>query len=78
MNIGKYVDRIDKNITNVMNTQKNYSILLQNLRKDVEEFTIDYVKYLKDVENEENNVDLRQATRWKLVAFLPLRRSTLL
>lgn len=54
MNIGKYVDRIDKNISSLMNTQKNYSILLQNLRKDVEEFTIDYVKYLKDVENEDN------------------------
>jgi hypothetical protein len=54
MNIGKYVDRIDKNISGLMNTQKNYSILLQNLRKDVEEFTIDYVKYLKDVEQEEN------------------------
>lgn len=53
MNIGKYVDRVDKNISNLMNTQKNYSILLQNLRKDVEEFTIDYVKYLKDVEKEE-------------------------
>ena len=53
MNIGKYVDRIDKNITNVLNTQKTYSNLLQNLRKDVEEFTIDYVKYLKEVESEQ-------------------------
>jgi hypothetical protein len=53
MNIGKYVDRIDKNIANLMNSQKNYSILLSNLQKDVEAFSIDYVKYLKDVENEE-------------------------
>ena len=29
MNIGKYVDRIDKNISSVMNAQKTYSILLQ-------------------------------------------------
>lgn len=56
--IGKFVDRIDKNIGNTMSTyklifidtQKNYSMLLRDLRKDVEEFTIDYVKYLKEAE----------------------------
>lgn len=48
--IGKYVEKIDKNLTNTMNVQKNYSILLRDLRKDVEEFTVDYVKYLKDAQ----------------------------
>jgi hypothetical protein len=59
MNIGKYVEKMDMNITNVLSnfdinidTQKTYSQLLQNLRKDVEEFTIEYMKYLKDAEEQ--------------------------
>jgi len=50
MNIGKYVDRIDKNLTNVTSLQKIYSNNLQQLRKDVENFSVDYVQYLKDLE----------------------------
>ena len=57
MNIGKYVEKIDKNIGSVMcnivitlAAQKAYSSYLQNLRKNVEEFSIDYIKYLKEVE----------------------------
>ena len=38
INIGKYVDRIDKNITQTISAQKEYSNLLSNLRKDIEEF----------------------------------------
>ena len=40
INIGKYVDKIDKNITQTISAQKKYSNLLSNLRKDIEELTI--------------------------------------
>ena len=39
INIGKYVDKIDKNITQTISAQKEYSNLLSNLRKDIEEFS---------------------------------------
>ena len=48
INIGKFVDKIDQNISDLMNSQKEYSNLIQNLRKDVEEFSFSYSKYLKD------------------------------
>ena len=48
ISIGKYVDRIDKEISSLITSQKNYSNLIHNLRKDVEEFSFGYSKYLKD------------------------------
>jgi hypothetical protein len=56
ISIGKYIDKIDKNISNAMESEKEYSNLIQNLRKDVESFSFNYSKYLKDIkdENEEN------------------------
>ena len=47
INIGKYVDKIDKNITQTISSQKEYSNLLSNLRKDIEEFSFSFSKYLK-------------------------------
>jgi len=65
MNIGKYVEKVDKNITNLMNSQKPYSGLLQDLRKDVEEFTIDYTKYLKEIEKEEQRAKEKKTKEHK-------------
>ena len=57
ISIGKYVDKIDKNISNAMEAEKEYSNLIQNLRKDVESFSFNYSKYLKETkdDNDENN-----------------------
>ena len=54
INIGKYVDKIDKNITQTISAQKKYSNLLSNLRKDIEEFSFSFSKYLKTMKDEEN------------------------
>ena len=54
INIGKYVDKIDKNITQTISAQKEYSNLLSNLRKDIEEFSFSFSKYLKTMKDEEN------------------------
>ena len=54
INIGKYVDKIDKNITQTITAQKKYSNLLSNLRKDIEEFSFSFSKYLKTMKDEEN------------------------
>ena len=54
INIGKYVDKIDKNITKTISAQKKYSNLLSNLRKDIEEFSFSFSKYLKTMKDEEN------------------------
>ena len=54
INIGKYVDKIDKNITKTISAQKKYSNLLSNLRKDIEEFSFSFSKYLKTIKEEEN------------------------
>ena len=54
INIGKYVDKIDKNITQTISAQKKYSNLLSNLRKDIEEFSFSFSKYLKTMKEEEN------------------------
>jgi len=54
INIGKYVDKIDKNITQTISAQKKYSNLLSNLRKDIEEFSFNFSKYLKVMKEEEN------------------------
>ena len=53
INIGKYVDKIDKNITKTISAQKEYSNLLSNLRKDIEEFSFSFSKYLKTMKEEE-------------------------
>lgn len=53
INIGKYVDKIDKNITQTISAQKDYSNLLSNLRKDIEEFSFSFSKYLKTMKEEE-------------------------
>ena len=53
INIGKYVDKIDKNITRTISAQKEYSNLLSNLRKDIEEFSFSFSKYLKTMKEEE-------------------------
>ena len=53
INIGKYVDKIDKNITQTISAQKEYSNLLSNLRKDIEEFSFSFSKYLKTMKEEE-------------------------
>lgn len=42
INIGKYVSKIDNSVASIMNAEKTYSSLLQSLRKDVEEFTINF------------------------------------
>jgi len=52
INIGKYVDKIDKNITQTISAQKEYSNLLSNLRKDIEEFSFSFSKYLKTMKEE--------------------------
>ena len=57
INIGKYVDRIDKNITQTISAQKEYSNLLSNLRKDIEEFSFSFSKYLKTMKDEEGDED---------------------
>ena len=54
INIGKYVDKIDKNITQTISAQKKYSNLISNLRKDIEEFSFSFSKYLKTMKEEEN------------------------
>ena len=54
INIGKYVDKIDKNITHTISAQKKYSNLISNLRKDIEEFSFSFSKYLKTMKEEEN------------------------
>ena len=54
INIGKYVDKIDKNITQTISAQKKYSNLLSNLRKDIEEFSFSFSKYLKTMKDEES------------------------
>ena len=54
INIGKYVDKIDKNITQTISSQKEYSNLLSNLRKDIEEFSFSFSKYLKTMRDEED------------------------
>lgn len=48
INIGKYVERIDKSISQVTSAQKNYSSLIDNLRRDVEEFAFGYSTFMKD------------------------------
>ena len=58
INIGKYVDKIDKNITQTISSQKEYSNLLSNLRKDIEEFSFSFSKYLKTMKEEENEENL--------------------
>lgn len=52
ISIGKYVDRIDKGIGSLMTSQKSYSNLIHSLRKDVEEFSFGYSKFLKDTEEQ--------------------------
>ena len=54
INIGKYVDKIDKNITQTISAQKEYSNLLSNLRRDIEEFSFSFSKYLKTMKEEED------------------------
>ena len=54
INIGKFVDKIDKNITQTISAQKKYSNLISNLRKDIEEFSFSFSKYLKTMKEEEN------------------------
>ena len=56
INIGKFVDKIDQNISDLMNAQKDYSNLIQSLRKDVEEFSFSYSKYLKDSKNQNEKI----------------------
>ena len=58
INIGKYVDRIDKNITQTISSQKEYSNLISSLRKDIEEFSFSFSKYLKNINDENNNTPL--------------------
>ena len=53
INIGKFIDKIDKNITQTISAQKEYSNLLSNLRKDIEEFSFSFSKYLKTMKEEE-------------------------
>ena len=57
INIGKYVDKIDKNITKTISAQKKYSNLISSLRKDIEEFSFSFSKYLKTMKDEENDVN---------------------
>ena len=52
INIGKYVERIDKSISQVTSAQKNYSGLIDNLRRDVEEFAFGYSTFMKDTIDE--------------------------
>ena len=58
INIGKYVDKIDKNITHTISAQKKYSNLISNLRKDIEEFSFSFSKYLKTMKEEENQTNV--------------------
>ena len=58
INIGKYVDKIDKNITQTISSQKEYSNLLSNLRKDIEEFSFSFSKYLKTMKEEEGDENI--------------------
>ena len=58
INIGKYVDKIDKNISHTITAQKEYSNLLSNLRKDIEEFSFSFSKYLKTMKDEEAEDEL--------------------
>lgn len=53
INIGKYVDKIDKSVTQTIAAQKDYSNLLSSLRKDIEEFSFSFSKYLKTMKEEE-------------------------
>lgn len=41
-NIAKHITKIDESVTCIMSSEKNYSILLQNLRRDIEEFNLNY------------------------------------
>ena len=52
INKGKYVDKIDKNITQIIFVQKEFSNLSSNLRKDIEEFSFSISKYLKTMKEE--------------------------
>ena len=63
INIGKYVDRIDKNITQTISAQKEYSNLISSLRKDIEEFSFSFSKYLKNINDENNNTPLLNDTK---------------
>ncbi|MCQ2819675.1 MAG: hypothetical protein MJ252_20615, partial [archaeon] len=56
IDVGKYVEKIDQNILTAMQTQKDYSSLIQNLRKDVEEFSMSYSKYINQNNEGMNNL----------------------
>ena len=74
INIGKFVDKIDKNITQTISAQKEYSNLLSNLRKDIEEFSFSFSKYLKTMKEEEGdeNVLMNKKNNNNIYTFEPV------
>ena len=64
INIGKYVDKIDKNITQTISAQKKYSNLISNLRKDIEEFSF--------------NLNLLHVSYYRVNIFLLKEKTSLL